>query len=67
MYLNPTPTGFNLGEKLDYERVLRESERGRGGTPLKSQHISFPDHAEARALIIVRLTIVLMLCEGGDD
>ncbi len=34
MYLNPTPTGFNLGEKLDYERVLRESERGEGGVPL---------------------------------
>ncbi len=38
MYLNQTPTGFNLGEKLDYKPVLRESGRGRGGpSPLNSR------------------------------
>ncbi len=66
MYLNPTPTGFNLGEKADYERVLQESGEGRGVTSLKSQHISFPDLAEARALLIVRLTMVMVLCESRD-
>ncbi len=30
MYLYQARDGFNLGEKLDYEPVLRESGGGRG-------------------------------------
>ena len=40
MYLNPTPTGFNLGEKLDYKPVLRESWGERGGpSPLDNTNL----------------------------
>ncbi len=41
MYLNQTPTGFNLGENLDYKLVLRESGSGEGGPSSVSTHL-FP-------------------------
>ncbi len=42
MYLNQTPTGFNLGEKLNYKVDLRESGRERG-VPLVISTLRFSE------------------------
>ncbi len=58
-----SPDGVNLGERLDYKLVLRESERksksGRGGPSHLNNAVSetFP----VSLLFIARLTIVSVL------
>ncbi len=51
MYLNQTPTGFNLGEKSDYKLVSRKSGRGRGGPLVISTHVHFRDLSKVKALM----------------
>ncbi len=64
MCLNQTPTGFNLGEKLDYKQALREYERDALGISthtFRSPSLSYAALARQECAQLFRVEIFNMI------